>query len=30
MIDFKGSQCERESLLGGVRWDVAYPMSYRQ
>ena len=30
MIDFKGSQFEREIILWGVRWYVAYPMSYRQ
>jgi transposase-like protein len=30
MIDFKGSQCEREIILWGVRWYVAYPISYRQ
>ena len=30
MIDFKGSQFEREILLWGVRWYVAYPISYRQ
>ena len=29
MIDFKGSQFEREIILWGVRWDVAYPISYR-
>ncbi len=30
MIDFKGSQFEKESILWGVRWYVAYPISYRQ
>lgn len=30
MTDFKGSQFEREIILWGVRWYVAYPMSYRQ
>jgi transposase-like protein len=30
MIDFKGSQFEREVILWGVRWYVAYPISYRQ
>lgn len=30
MIDFKGSQLEREIILWGVRWYVAYPISYRQ
>ena len=29
-MDFKGSQFEREIILWGVRWYVAYPMSYRQ
>ena len=28
-IDFKGSQFERAVILWGVRWDVAYPLSYR-
>ncbi len=30
MIDFKGSQFEREIIRWGVRWYVAYPISYRQ
>ncbi len=30
MIDFKGSQFEREIILWGVRWYVAYSISYRQ
>jgi putative transposase len=30
MIDFKGSQFEKAILLWGVRWYVAYPLSYRQ
>jgi putative transposase len=30
MIDFKGSQFERDIILWGVRWYVAYPVSYRQ
>jgi transposase-like protein len=30
MIDFRGSQFEREIILWGVRWYVAYPISYRQ
>src|SRR5205814_2126465 len=30
MIDCKGSQFEREIILWGVRWYVAYPLSYRQ
>ncbi|CAN2536545.1 hypothetical+protein [Methylocapsa aurea] len=30
MIDFKGSHFERDAILWGVRWYVAYLMSYRQ
>jgi len=30
MIDFKGSHLERDIILWGVRWHVAYPISYRQ
>jgi putative transposase len=30
MINFKGSQFEREIILWGVRWYVAYSISYRQ
>ncbi len=30
MIEFKGSHFERKVILWGVRWYVAYPMSYRQ
>src|ERR1700734_609036 len=30
MIDFKGSPFEREVILWGMRWYVAYPISYRQ
>jgi putative transposase len=30
MIDFKGSHFEKEIILWGVRWHVAYPISYRQ
>src|SRR5213083_259239 len=30
MIDFKGSHFERDIILWGVRWYVAYPISYRQ
>jgi hypothetical protein len=26
MIDCKGSQCEKEIILWGVRWYVAYPI----
>jgi transposase-like protein len=29
-IDFKGSRFEREIVLWGVRWYVAYPISDRQ
>ena len=28
-IDFKGSHFEKEIILWGVRWYVAYPLSYR-
>src|SRR4029453_8081027 len=28
--DFKGTQFEKEIILWGVRWYVAYPISYRQ
>jgi len=30
MIEFKGSHFEQEVILWGVRWYVAYPISYRQ
>jgi putative transposase len=30
MIDFKGGQFEKDIILWGVRWYVAYPISYRQ
>src|SRR6185369_14533038 len=30
MMNFKGSQFERDIILWGVRWYVAYPISYRQ
>jgi putative transposase len=30
MMEFKGSHFEREVILWGVRWYVAYPISYRQ
>jgi len=30
MIDFKGSYFEQEAILWGVRWYIAYPISYRQ
>jgi len=30
MIEFEGSHFEREVILWGVRWYVAYPISYRQ
>jgi putative transposase len=29
-IEFKGSHFERDVILWGVRWYVAYPISYRQ
>ncbi|MGI4748440.1 MAG: IS6 family transposase [Janthinobacterium lividum] len=29
-IEFKGSHFERDVILCGVRWYVAYPLSYRQ
>ena len=29
MIEFKGSHFERDVILWGVRWYVAYPISYR-
>ena len=29
-MDCKGSQFERDIILWGVRWYVAYPISYRQ
>jgi putative transposase len=30
MIEFKGSHFERAVVMWGVRWYVAYPISYRQ
>ena len=30
VVDFKGSHFEREIVLWGDRWYVAYPISYRQ
>ena len=30
LVDFKGRHFEREIVLWGVRWYVAYPISYRQ
>ena len=30
MIEVKGSHFEREVILWGVRWYVAYPISYPQ
>ena len=30
MIDFKGSHFEKDIILWDVRWDVTYPLSYRQ
>ena len=29
-IKFKGSHFERDVILWGVRWYVAYPLSFRQ
>ena len=29
-MDFKGRQFERDIILWGVGWYVAYPISYRQ
>jgi len=29
-VDFKGSHFEKEIILWGIRWYVAYPLSYRQ
>ena len=29
-MDFKGSHFEKEIILWGIRWYVAYPLSYRQ
>ena len=29
-MDFKCSQYERDIILWGMRWYVAYPISYRQ
>ena len=30
MIEFKGSHFERDAIVWGIRWYVAYPISYRQ
>jgi putative transposase len=30
MIKFKGSHSERDVILWGIRWYVAFPISYRQ
>jgi transposase-like protein len=30
VVEFKGTQFEREIILWGVHWYVAYPISYRQ
>ena len=30
VVDFKGSHFEKEIILWGIRWYVAYPISYRQ
>jgi transposase-like protein len=29
-VEFKGSHFKKEIILWGVRWYVAYPISYRQ
>jgi len=29
MISFKGAHCSEEIMLTGVRWYLAYPLSYR-
>ncbi len=29
MIDFKGHRFEQDIILTGVRWYLAYPLSYR-
>jgi transposase-like protein len=29
MMDFKGVHFEKDIILTCVRWDVAYPLSYR-
>ncbi len=29
-MDFKGSHFEKDIIMWGVRWYVAYPISYRQ
>jgi putative transposase len=30
VVDLKGSHFEREIVISGVRWYVAYPISYHQ
>jgi transposase-like protein len=30
VVAFKGSHFEKEIILWGIRWYVAYPISYRQ
>src|ERR1700760_4334192 len=30
VVDFRGNHFKREIILWGVRWYVAYPISYRQ
>ena len=30
MVEFKGSHFERDVILWGIRWYVAFPISYRQ
>ena len=29
-MEFKGNHFEKEIILWGIRWYVAYPISYRQ
>jgi putative transposase len=29
MIDFKGHRFDKDIILTGVRWYLAYPLSYR-
>jgi putative transposase len=30
MVSFKGAHFEKDIILTGIRWYVAYPLSYRQ
>jgi putative transposase len=29
-VSFQGAHCLKDIILTDVRWDVAYPLSYRQ